>query len=169
MSPVIAGAVDIAEMRDGPRWRGIVSTLESRRTVCGGHGFSRRGFSRRLAKCVLTLVSLPLAIVAAGPAHGDPDGGLSVVDVDTTFLAALNTAGITYSDPGKSITAGQTMCDFVDQGKSGKTLVATLQKHNESLTTERARQFIAIALQAYCPQNLANGMKGLPPKEGKQE
>lgn len=139
MSPVIGGAVDIAE-------------------ICCG-----RSFSRRLVKCVLTFVSLPVIIVAAGPAHGDPGGGSSV-DVDTSFLAALNAAGITYSDPGKSITAGQTMCEFVDQGKSGKGLVATLQKHNENLTTERARQFIGIALQAYCPQNLASGMKGLPPK-----
>ncbi|MBS9536253.1 DUF732 domain-containing protein [Mycobacterium sp. M1] len=118
-----------------------------------------RGFIRNLGKRMLTLFILPISIVAVGPAHGNPDDGRSA-DVDASFLTALNEAGITYSDPGKSITAGRTMCDYVDQGKSGKALVATLQKHNEELTTERARLFIAIALHAYCPQNLANGMKG---------
>ncbi|MEB3070431.1 DUF732 domain-containing protein [[Mycobacterium] vasticus] len=115
---------------------------------------------RILMKYVLTLLVLPGIVVAAGPAHGDPDGGSSA-DPDAAFLAALNAAGITYSDPGKSITAGQTMCDFADQGKSGKALVATLQKHNEELTSERARLFIAIALHEYCPQHLANTMQGL--------
>lgn len=120
-----------------------------------------RGFSRSVVKRMLALFILPAGIVAAGPAYGNPDDGRSA-DVDAAFLAALNEVGITYSDPGKSITAGRTMCDYVDQGKSGKALVATLQKHNEELTTERARLFIAIALHSYCPQNLANGMKGLP-------
>jgi hypothetical protein len=123
-----------------------VSKLESGQVLCCGHGFRRR-----LMKCVITIIGLPVIIVATGLAHGDPEGGASA-DVNMSFLAALNAAGITYSDPGKAITAGQTMCDFVDQGKSGKQLVATLQKHNESLTTERARQFIAIALRAYCPE-----------------
>lgn len=142
---------------------GMVSKLESTRAA-----YCSSGFSRRLVKCVLTFVSLPVVIVAAGPAHGDSEGDSSAA-VDTSFVAALNAAGITYTNAGKAITAGQTVCDLVDQGKAGKELVATLQKHNESLTTERARRFMAIALHTYCPQNLARGMKNASPQEEKRE
>lgn len=128
--------------------QGMVSKLVSRWVRC-----CFNDFRRRLMKCVLATVSIPAIVVATGSAHGDPEGGSSA-DVDASFLAALRAAGITYSDPGKAIKAGQTMCDFADQGKSGKPLIAILQKHNESLTTERAQQFIAIALRAYCPRNL---------------
>lgn len=130
--------------------KGMASKQQSGPVLCCGHGFRQR-----LMKCALATVGLSAIIVATGLAHADPLGGLD--DADSSFLTALNAAGITYSDPGKAITAGQTMCDFVDQGKSGKQLVATLQKHNESLTTERAQQFMAIALRAYCP-DLQNGM-----------
>lgn len=140
-------------------WRGTVSKLESWRALCCG-----RDFSRRVVTCALTLVGLPVVIVAAGPAHGDSADGRSAT-ADTSFLAALDAAGITYTDGDKVIKAGQTMCDYVDMGRTGKALVAVLQQHNDSLTTERAKQFMAIALQVYCPDKLVQGMEDPPPEE----
>ena len=113
--------------------------------------------------CALTIAGALTVTVAAAPAHSDPDDSSSAA-VDQSFLAALKAADIEYSDPGKAVKAGQTMCALVDSGKSGKTLIATLQKHNESLTTERAGQFVSIALQTYCPQNFRVGMNGPAPK-----
>lgn len=101
-------------------------------------------------------------MVVAAPAQGDPGAGSPAAD--ESFLAALSAANMTYSDAGKAIKAGQTMCELVDNGKSGKQIISTLQKHNESLTTEHAVQFMAIAFQAYCPGSLEIGMNGPPPK-----
>ncbi|HEX7322987.1 MAG TPA: DUF732 domain-containing protein [Mycobacterium sp.] len=112
-----------------------------------------------MMKCILATLSLSAIVVAAGPAYGDP------ADIEPPFLIALNQAGITYADAGQAVTAGQTMCDLVDRGKHGKQLVAALQKHNDALTTEHARQFMAIALQVYCPQNLEAGMSDPAPKK----
>ncbi|MEB3062083.1 DUF732 domain-containing protein [[Mycobacterium] zoologicum] len=134
-----------------PTIGGAVATAEISRGRC---------FARILLNCVLALLFVPGVIGAVAPANGSPDDDPSTA-VDAAFLAALHAAGITYSDAGKSITAGQTMCDYADQGKSEKALVATLQKHNEELTSERARLFIAIALHAYCPQHLADTMQGV--------
>lgn len=126
----------------------MVSKLEISRALHPG-----RSFRRRLTDCVLTIVSLSTVIVATAPAHGDPDNSASAA-VDESFLGALNAANITYTNAGEAIRAGHTMCELVDNGKSDKQIISTLQKYNESLTAEHAAQFMAIAFQSYCPQNL---------------
>lgn len=129
---------------------------------------SASGLRRHLMACVLTIGALLTVTGTRAPAHGDP-GGSSSAAGDGSFLAALDAADIDYDDPGKVIRAGQMMCTLVDHGKTGKALISILQKHNDSLTTERALQFMAISFQFYCPQNFAAGMTGPTPQEKKQE
>ena len=107
-------------------------------------------------------------VLGAWPTHAEPDQPSPAAD-DMSFLAALNAAGFGYSEAGKAISAGHMMCEYVDQDKRGKSLVAVLQKHNEDLTRERALEFMAIALQTYCPENLEKGMTEPPPKEEERE
>lgn len=103
---------------------------------------------RRLIK-PLTAVTLLLAIISTAPtlAYGDANG-------DAAFVAALDSAGFTYEAVPRVISVGHGMCYFADEGKQENELVSILQENNAALTAERARQFVAIALEAYCPQDL---------------
>lgn len=156
--PVIRGAAGITALRCRPSPK-----HKTRRTLR-----FRRDFRRHLMKCTLAVLTVPAVVVATGPAHSDPDDGSSQA-VDLAFLTALNQAGVTYGDAGRTITAGHTMCSLVDNGKSGSELVTRLRKHNNNLTEEHARQFMAIALQTYCPQNLQKGMSEPGPEEQRRE
>ncbi|KAF3419684.1 hypothetical protein BIS44_0997, partial [Mycobacterium tuberculosis variant bovis BCG] len=55
-----------------------------------------------------TLLSIPLMIGLAVPAHAGPSGD------DAVFLASLERAGITYSHPDQAIASGKAVCALVE-------------------------------------------------------
>ncbi|OBB90689.1 DUF732 domain-containing protein [Mycobacterium sp. 852002-40037_SCH5390672] len=94
-------------------------------------------------KPLLTLCGLAVAIGLAAPAHAD--------STDDAFIASLQAAGITYSDPGKAVGAGRWVCDTVGQGTPMPDVVKTLLSKNSALNEDKANQFAAIAANTYCP------------------
>lgn len=64
-------------------------------------------------RVVSTLLSIPLMIGLAVPAHAGPSGD------DAVFLASLERAGITYSHPDQAIASGKAVCALVESGESG--------------------------------------------------
>lgn len=87
-------------------------------------------------RVVSTLLSIPLMIGLAVPAHAGPSGD------DAVFLASLERAGITYSHPDQAIASGKAVCALVESGESG------LQVVNELRT--RTRVFDGRLLQVRC-------------------
>lgn len=87
--------------------------------------------------------SVAFAIGLAVPARAD--------GADDAFLASLQAAGITFSDPGKAVGAGRWVCDTVGQGTPMPDVVKTLLSKNPALHQDKANQFAAIAANTYCP------------------
>ena len=94
-------------------------------------------------KLLLALTTLAAMIGMATPAHAD--------STDDSFIASLNTAGITYSDPDAAVGAGKWVCDKVNGGTDMSDVVTTLTKKNTSLNPDKAGKFASLAENAYCP------------------
>ena len=116
------------------------------------------------AKRILTttLVGVATAVSLAAPASAEP--------VDTTFLNALNDAGIAYGDPVSTERLGQSICPMlVDPGKNLASVYSNVS--NNGINPDVAAFFTGIAISAYCPQmmtQIGNGtiLEGLNGLDG---
>ncbi len=68
-------------------------------------------------KTLFALLWLSAMIWLAAPAHAHPDEGGGGGD-DVGFLAALQNAGITYSNPDQAIGSAKAVCWCLDGGES---------------------------------------------------
>ena len=102
----------------------------------------------------MALLGVCVMLGLAAPAYADPDGG---APDDTTFLASLRSAGVTYGNPSQAIAIGKSVCGQMGKGKSGPQLVSDLQLDNPGLSTDHASVFIALAAKFYCPQQINQG------------
>lgn len=98
---------------------------------------------RRLLAGIGIASSLSIAI----PAHADPSS-------DAGFVEAVKQAGITFTDSSSAVTAGKTVCEFMDQGKSMIDVIALVMQQNSGISNVNAAKFTAISESAYCPQHL---------------
>ena len=90
-----------------------------------------------------TLVGVATAVSLASPASAQP--------VDTTFLNALNDAGISYGDPMSTERLGQSVCPMlVEPGKNLASVYSNVS--NNGINPDMAAFFTGIAISAYCPQ-----------------
>ena len=97
---------------------------------------------------LVTLTSLAAIIGLAIPTHAD--------STDDAFIASLQAAGVTYSDPDAAIGAGKWVCDKVNGGTEMSDVVKTLTSKNASLNPDKASKFAAIAANAYCPDAISS-------------
>lgn len=104
----------------------------------------------------LALLGIFLAIVSGVPAQADPGTDEPPSADNPTFLASLQRAGISYSDPDQVITAANAVCGMVGNGKSGLEVLQGLMSANPGFTTDGAAQFAAIAASVYCPHQLSS-------------
>jgi len=109
----------------------------------------------------MTLVGVATALSLAAPASAEP--------VDTSFLNALNDAGISYGDPVSTEKLGQSICPMlVEPGKNLASVYSTVS--DNGINPDVAAFFTGIAISAYCPSMMANigngtileGLNGLP-------
>ncbi|MCV7299425.1 DUF732 domain-containing protein [Mycobacterium barrassiae] len=111
----------------------------------------------------MTLVGVATALSLAAPASAEP--------VDTSFLNALNDAGISYGDPVSTEKLGQSICPMlVEPGKNLASVYSTVSNHG--INPDVAAFFTGIAISAYCPSMMTqigngtileglNGLTGL--------
>lgn len=97
-------------------------------------------------RLVLTLSAIAAAVGLAAPAHAD--------DTDGAFLASLDAAGFTYTDPGQAIQAAHYVCSAAGGGTAIADIATAVQKGDTALTADKATKFTAIAANAYCPDAL---------------
>lgn len=105
-------------------------------------------------KPFLILAGFAFIIGMAVPAHAD--------STDDSFIASLDAAGITYSDPDKATGAGKWVCDTAKGGKDMTDVVSTLQSKNPDLSDDKANKFAAIAAKAYCPDQVSSTSPAAP-------
>jgi hypothetical protein len=90
----------------------------------------------------ITLAGAATAFGLAAPASAEP--------VDTTFLNALNDAGIGYGDAVSTEQLGQSVCPMlVEPGKNLASVYSTVS--NNGISPDMAAFFTGIAISMYCP------------------
>ena len=92
-------------------------------------------------------VMLTAAAAFAAPARADR--------TDDNFIDALNHAGVDFGEPGIAMSLGQSICPMLAQpGGSFAAAAASIGRHGVSAQT--AQTFTTIAIQTYCPDEMAN-------------
>jgi hypothetical protein len=97
---------------------------------------------------------LTAAAAFAAPAQADPAA-------DDHFIDALNHAGIDFGEPGNAMAVGQSICPMLAK-PGGNFAAAAASVIHRGLSPQMAQMFTTIAIQMYCPEEMANIASGNP-------
>ena len=100
------------------------------------------------AGCLITA-----AAMLSAPVEADPN--------DDDFIDALSHAGVEYGEPGNAMAVGQSICPMLAQ-PGGSFAAAASGVTHRGMSPQLARIFTTIAIQTYCPEEMANIMGGNP-------
>lgn len=111
--------------------------------------FRHQPLSIRLLAAAAGLLTVAAAFAA--PAKAD--------NPDDNFIDALNHAGIDFGEPGNAMSVGQSICPMLSQPGGNFAAVASSVSHR-GMSPTMARMFTTIAIQTYCPEEMANIASG---------
>jgi hypothetical protein len=98
------------------------------------------------AGCLITA-----AAMFSAPVEADPH--------DDDFIDALSHAGIEYGEPGNAMAVGQSICPMLAQ-PGGSFAAAASGISHRGMSPQMAQMFTTIAIQTYCPEEMANILGG---------
>ena len=78
---------------------------------------------------------------------------------DDNFIDALSHAGIEYGEPGNAMAVGQSICPML-AAPGGSFAAAASGVAHRGMSPQAARTFTTIAIQTYCPDEMANLVGG---------
>ena len=93
---------------------------------------------------VLAVALLGLVAVAAPTAHADA--------VDTNFLGAIGSKGITFASGQAAIVAGHEVCNELDQGRQASDVANDVMTRT-NLDGYHAGFFVGVSIAAFCPRH----------------
>ena len=96
---------------------------------------------------------LTVAAAFAAPAEAD--------QADDNFIDALNHAGIDFGEPGNAMSVGQSICPMLAR-PGGNFAAAAASVSHRGMSPQMAQMFTTIAIQMYCPEEMANIASGNP-------
>src|SRR6201996_918587 len=96
--------------------------------------------------CLMTF-----ATAFSAPGGADPS--------DDNFIDALSHAGIEYGEPGNAMAVGQSICPMIAQ-PGGSFAAAASGVAHRGMSPQLAQLFTTIAIQTYCPEEMANLLGG---------
>ncbi len=102
---------------------------------------------------VLALAAALLTAVSAFAAPAEAD------NPDDNFIDARNHAGIDFGEPGNAMSVGQSICPMLAQ-PGGNFAAAASSVSGRGMSPMMARMFTTIAIQTYCPEQMANLANG---------
>ncbi len=118
--------------------------------------FRRQPLTIRLLAAAAGLLTAAAAFAA--PAQADPL-------TDDHFIDALNHAGVEFGEPGNAMAVGQSICPMLAK-PGGNFAAAAASVTHQGLSPQMAKLFTTIAIQSYCPEEMANiasgNLHGLP-------
>jgi Protein of unknown function (DUF732) len=91
------------------------------------------------------------AALFSAPVEADPH--------DDDFIDALSHAGIEYGEPGNAMAVGQSICPMLAQ-PGGSFAGAASGVAQRGMSPQMAQMFTTIAIQTYCPEEMANILGG---------
>lgn len=89
----------------------------------------------------LVLASLTAATIFAAPAHAD----------GSTFLAELDSHGITYTSREAAINTGRRVCAGLDYGLTPEQIAVDIM-NNSGLTAYSSGFVVGASIRAFCPR-----------------
>jgi hypothetical protein len=95
----------------------------------------------------LVLVFSPLSVMAstcAPSAHADA--------VDSNFLNALKSKGITFASAQAAVIAGHQVCDGLDGGRASSDVANDIMQQS-GLDGYHAGFFVGVSIAAFCPRH----------------
>jgi Protein of unknown function (DUF732) len=98
------------------------------------------------AGCLITA-----ATAFSTPSKADPH--------DDDFIDALSHAGVEYGEPGNAMAVGQSICPMLAQ-PGGSFAAAASGVAHRGMSPQMAQLFTTIAIQTYCPEEMANILGG---------
>ncbi|OBJ00863.1 hypothetical protein A5625_26515 [Mycobacterium sp. 1465703.0] len=106
-------------------------------------------FTIRLLAAAAGLLTVASAFAAPAEADGNGD----------EFIDALNHAGIDFGEPGNAMSVGESICPMLSQ-PGGNFAAAASSVAGRGMSPTMARMFTTIAIQTYCPEEMANIASG---------
>lgn len=106
-------------------------------------------FTIRLLAAAAGLLTVASAFAAPAGANGNGDD----------FIDALNHAGIDFGEPGNAMSVGESVCPMLAQPGGNFAAVAS-SVAGRGMSPTMARMFTTIAIQNYCPEEMANIANG---------
>jgi hypothetical protein len=91
-------------------------------------------------------------LLAVGGLFAAPAGADST---DDNFIDALNHAGVNFGEPGNAMAVGQSICPMLVK-PGGSVAAAVANVAHKGLSPQMAKAFTVIAIQTYCPQEIAS-------------
>lgn len=98
------------------------------------------------AGCLITA-----AVLVSPPVRADQN--------DDSFIDALSHAGVEYGEPGNAMAVGQSICPMLAQPGGNFAAVAS-RVGSRGMSPQMAQLFTTIAIQTYCPEEMANILGG---------
>jgi Protein of unknown function (DUF732) len=92
-----------------------------------------------------------VAALFSAPVEADPH--------DDDFIDALSHAGIEYGEPGNAMAVGESICPMLAQ-PGGSFAAAASGVAQRGMSPQMAQMFTTIAIQTYCPEEMANIVGG---------
>ncbi|MGB8390397.1 DUF732 domain-containing protein [Mycobacterium sp.] len=111
--------------------------------------FRHQPLTIRLLAAAAGLITAAAALAA--PAEADP--------ADDTFIDSLNHAGVEFGEPGNAMAVGQSICPMLAR-PGGSFAAAASSVSGRGLSPAMASMFTTIAIQTYCPEEMANIASG---------
>lgn len=106
-----------------------------------------------LAVRALIGIGCLITVATAFSATGEADPS------DDNFIDALSHAGIEYGEPGNAMAVGQSICPMLAQ-PGGSFAAAASGVAHRGMSPQLAKMFTTIAIQTYCPDEMANILGG---------
>ncbi|OBH45166.1 hypothetical protein A5690_01825 [Mycobacterium intracellulare] len=111
--------------------------------------FRHQPLTIRLLAAAAGLLTVASAFAAPAEAEGNGDD----------FIDALNHAGIDFGEPGNAMAVGESICPMLSQ-PGGSFAAAASSISGRGMSPQMASMFTTIAIQTYCPQEMANIASG---------
>jgi hypothetical protein len=93
---------------------------------------------------LLTVALLGLLAISTPTAHADA--------VDSNFLNALKSKGVTFASAQAAVQAGHQVCDNLDQGRATQDVANDVMQQS-GLDGYHAGFFVGVSVAAFCPRH----------------
>jgi hypothetical protein len=109
-------------------------------------------FATRVRLTVLRILGVSTGLVALAAALSAP---IRADMIGNTFLNALTSAGVPYTQPASTTAAGESVCPMIiAPGGNFDSVVSTMAAGN-GMSEKTAGIFTIVAIATYCPAMIA--------------